>query len=184
MEMVNINLFAGPCTGKSATAGGLFHLMKVNDENVEYVQEYAKDLTYGKDDVKLSDQILLLGKQHHRMFRMRDQVEYIIHDSPFITGMIYANEDLIPLKEFEALIIALYKRYSHINIFLKRNPNKEYQSTGRNQTKEEAEAIDERIKDWLRANGIEFYEVEIGDNTLHEIYEIIKNNDGSRVINE
>lgn len=174
MNLININLFSGPGVGKSTTAAGLFHKMKTNNMKVEYVQEYAKDLTYGKDFVKLSDQLLLLGKQHHRMFRLKDQVDYAIHDSSFIIGMVYADEKLIPLEEFENLLIALYHRYEHINILLKRNKDIEYQEYGRNQSLDQAIQKDEEIKDWLVQKGIPFYEVEAGPNCVNEIFEIIK----------
>jgi len=173
--MININLFAGPGTGKSSTAAGIFHQMKIKGYNVEYIQEYAKDLTYGKDDVKLSDQLLILGKQHHRMFRIQDQVDYIIHDSPCIAGMVYASEKFLPLKEFEELIKALYNRYNHINIFLKRNFNIKFQESGRRQSLEDALLLDENLKLWLNETNIIFHEVAIGVNTINDILKIIEN---------
>jgi len=172
--MININVFGGPGLGKSTTAAGLFHKMKTKDYKVEYIQEYAKELTFGKDFIKLSDQLLLLGEQHHRMFRIKDQVDYIIHDSPFILGMIYASDDMIPLDEFEALILKLYYRYNHINIFLKRSSEHKFQEYGRNQNLEEAIEKDKQIKKWLKKNKIPFYEVDMGKNAVKEIYKIIK----------
>lgn len=47
--MVNINLFAGPGTGKSTTAAGVFFEMKRSGMSVEYVTEYAKSLVFSKD---------------------------------------------------------------------------------------------------------------------------------------
>lgn len=173
--MININLFAGPGTGKSTTAAGLFYKMKTKGFKVEYVQEYAKDLTFGKDYVKLSDQLLLLGEQHHRMFRLKDQVDFVIHDSPFIMGMAYASDELIPLEEFEALIRSLYDRYDHINVFLKRNVDAHgYQEYGRNQSLDEAERKDRIIKKWLKKFGIFYYEVEMGPDAVKTIYKIVK----------
>ena len=89
--MLNINLFGGPGTGKSTIAAGIFSAMKHSHMRAELLQEYAKDLTYGKDGVKLSDQLYVLGKQHHKLFRLRDQVDYVIHDSPFVMGVTYLN---------------------------------------------------------------------------------------------
>lgn len=181
INMTNINLFGGPGTGKSTTAGGLFYKMKTKGFRVEYIQEYAKELTFGEDQVKLSDQILLLGEQHHRMFRLKDQVDYVIHDSPFIMGMAYASDTLIPLKEYEKLIVALYHRYNHINIFLKRNVEKHgYQEYGRNQTLAEAQQKDEEIKAWLKKYNLPFYEVEMGKESVKEIRKIIKDNNGKK----
>ena len=172
--MVNINLFGGPGTGKSTIAAGLFYNMKLKNIKVENIGEYAKDLTYGKDFVKLSDQLLLLGEQHHKMFRLKDELDYIIHDSPFISGMMYADDELIPIKEFEELILAVYHRYNHINIFLTRNLNNEYQEYGRNQTLDESIQKDNEIKNWLNTHNIKFYEVLSSENSVKDIYKIVE----------
>lgn len=173
--MININLYGGPGTGKSTIAAGLFYRMKMKGKKVEYIQEYAKDLTYGKDLVKLSDQLLLLGEQHHRMFRVKGSVNYVIHDSPFIIGMAYASDELIPLKEYEALILQLYHRYTHINIFLERDITEhKYQEYGRSQTLDQAIEKDRLIKKWLSNNKIPYFSVKMGKSAVKEIYKIIK----------
>ena len=41
-----INLYGGPGCGKSTVSSGLFYKMKSEGYCVEYVSEYAKDLTY------------------------------------------------------------------------------------------------------------------------------------------
>lgn len=41
-----INLYGGPGTGKSSTAGMLFAHLKLRGVNCEYVQEYAKDAAW------------------------------------------------------------------------------------------------------------------------------------------
>jgi len=173
--LINVNLYGGPGTGKSTTAAGLFHVMKIDNMKVEYIQEYAKDLTYGKDLVKLSDQLLLIGEQHHRMFRVKDSVDFIIHDSPFVIGTVYASNELIPLKEYEALVIALYHRYNHINIFLERDVEKhKYQEYGRSQTLEQSMEKDRLIKEWLNKNEIPYFSVKMGKQSVQEIYNIVK----------
>lgn len=173
--MININLYSGPGAGKSTTAAGLFYVMKSDNMKVEYIQEYAKDLTYGKDLVKLSDQLLLIGEQHHRMFRVKDSVDFIIHDSPFVIGTVYASDELIPLKEYEALVIALYHRYNHINIFLERDVvEHKYQEYGRAQTLDQAIEKDILIKNWLNKNKVPYFSVKMGKNSVQEIYKIIK----------
>lgn len=172
--MININIFAGPGTGKSTTAHGLMYRMKMDGHKVEFVPEYAKELTYGKDSIKLSDQILLLGQQHHRVFRLKDELDYVIHDSPFVMGMVYAQEEFVPLPEFEALILAMYKRYNHMNFFIERdNDHHKYQEYGRNQNLEEAQEKDTQIKEWLTEKDIPFFTVKMGQETVQEILNIV-----------
>lgn len=174
--MTNINLFGGPGTGKSTTAAGLFHNMKSKDYRAEYIQEYAKELTFGKDYTKLSDQLLILGEQHHRMFRLKDQVDYLIHDSPFVMGLTYLKKDEhLPKKQYAKLITKMFKSYDNINIFLERNIEAHgYQEYGRSQSLEESIQKDKEIKAMLDKNGIEYYTVRMGKKSLKKILNIVK----------
>jgi len=175
--MLNINLFGGPGTGKSTTAAGLFSLMKSKEYRVELLQEYAKDLTYGEDSVKLSDQLHVLGEQHHRLFRLIDKVDYVIHDSPFVMGLTYLdNNSIIPSRSLSDFTVDLFKAYNNLNIFLVRDTEvHKYQEYGRSQSLVEAEAKDRAIKDLLRNSNIPFVEVAVSLATTSDILrEIIK----------
>lgn len=174
--MLNINLFGGPGTGKSTTAAGLFYEMKTDDNRVEYIQEYAKELTFGKDYTRLSDQLLILGEQHHRMFRLKDQLDYLIHDSPFVMGLTYLQDDEhLPKDIYAELITTMFKSYDNINIFLQRNVDEHgYQEYGRSQTLDEAIQKDVEIKKMLVDNDIPFIEIKMGKNSVKDIYNILK----------
>ena len=175
--MLNIQLYAGPGTGKSTSAAGLFYQMKTDGKRVELIQEFAKDLTYGKDYVKLSDQLHILGEQHHRMFRMRDNVDFIIHDSPFIQGLIYMNknDEHLPQEEFTDFCLKLYNSYNNLNIFLVRdNDAHPYQEYGRSQKLHEAEDKDRQIKALLDDNGIPYIELTVGPDLIPELLKEIE----------
>lgn len=171
-----INLFGGPGTGKSTTATGLFNRMKRKGFQAEYNPEFAKSLTYGKDYTRLKDQLLILATQHHPQWVMQGQLEYVIHDSPFVMGLTYlAKDPHLPEKEFKALSIAMYKTYDNINIFLKRNVEEHpYQEYGRSQSLEQAEEKDREIKALLDDNDIPYYEIEVSKKTDKAIYKLIK----------
>lgn len=174
--MLNINLFGGPGTGKSTIAAELFSKMKINNYKVELLQEYAKDLTYGKDSVKLSDPLHVLGEQHHRLFRLQGKVDYVIHDSPFIMGLAYLDtEGIIPVNTFKTFTLELFNKYDSINILLVRNTDKHhYQEYGRSQSLEEAKDIDKYIKQLLVNNSIPFIAIEMGDSTVKDILKKLK----------
>lgn len=155
-EALNINLFAGPGTGKSTLAAGLFYLMKILNYDVEITQEYAKDLVYGEDDITLGDQLKILGESHHKLHRLINKVEFIIHDSPFIMGLVYRQEGKHLTKDMLSNItVPLFKSYRNLNIFLERG-NFDYQENGRTQTNEEAIKKDNEIKNMLIENDIVF----------------------------
>ena len=173
--MMNINLYGGPGIGKSTIAAGLFYALKTRNYKVEYVQEYAKDLTYGRDEVKLSDQVHILGEQYHRMFRLKDQVDYIINDSPILLANLYADPENTPIEEFKELNLALYKKYEHVNILLERNlENHTYQRYGRKESMEEAIQKDNEIKEFLINNDIKFYGIKRSSVTISTILDILK----------
>jgi len=174
--MTNIQLFGGPGTGKSTTASGLFFKMKKMDYKVEYIQEYAKELSYGNDFTKLGDQVLILGEQHHRMHRLKDQVDFLIHDSPFVMGLSYLNDDPhVPKDVYAQLITTMFKSYNNINIFLERNIDElTYQEYGRSQNLEQAIEKDTEIKKMLNDNNIPFITVKMGSKSIKKIMKIIK----------
>lgn len=181
--MINIQLFGGPGTGKSTTASGLFYKMKAKDYSVEYIQEFAKELSYGKDFTKLGDQLLILGEQHHRLHRLKDQVEYVIHDSPFVMGLSYLMDDEhVPKDIYTSLITTMYNSYNNINIFLERAEDLTYQEYGRSQSLEQAIEKDEQIKQILQDNGIEYITVKMGSKSIKKIMKIIKKMEKSNAI--
>lgn len=168
--MVNINLFGGPGSGKSTSAFDLFPKMKKHGYKCEFVPEYAKELTYGKDFTKLSDQLLILGEQHHRLFRLKDEVDMVIHDSPFIMGLVYLQDDPhLPKKEYRKLITKMFKSYKNFNIFIERDDNT-YQSYGRNQTLEECKQKDKEILDLLDEEGIKYTTIKMSSTIADDIY--------------
>lgn len=171
----HICLFGGPNTGKSVTAAGLFNKMKRLHMNVENVHEVAKDLVYSKDFFTLKDQLLILARQHHNWFKLQDQVDYTINDSPFLLSLAYIHPtDHIDDKIFKDLILSMYKSYDTLNIFLERDHDLPYQEVGRMQDKDGAVALDVNIKQLLIDNDIPFTCVKIGKKTIKSIMKLIK----------
>ena len=137
-----INLFAGPGAGKSTTAAGLFHEMKCRGINVELVTEYAKDMTWeGRENI-LGDQLYMLAKQNRRLERLKNQVEWVITDSPLLLCINYVKDDYLP-GVFGKLVAKLFGSYCNNNIFIDRV--KPYNPTGRSQSIEQAKKLDQKI---------------------------------------
>jgi len=148
-----VNLFAGPGTGKSTTAAGIFSLLKLHGVNCEYVPEFAKDLTWEQRFMTLANQIYVFGKQHHRLWRLKDQVDVIVTDSPLLHSLVYGVFDL----EMVQVIMKQVQEFSNLNYFLKRM--KPYNPKGRNQTLDEAKALDGKIRAMLIGHQIAFEEI-------------------------
>lgn len=134
-----INLIGGPGAGKSTTAAGLFFLMKIAGLKVELVTEFAKELTYDENWSDLKKQTYVLAEQERRQRRLVGKVDYIITDSPLLTGLVYVSDPKDNLVVQEAATV-LFSTYNNVNFMLKRV--KPYAQYGRNQDENEARAKD------------------------------------------
>lgn len=172
---LNVNLFGGPGVGKSRTAAAIFDRLKMLGKKVDITQEFAKELVYAKDWFRLSDQLLVAGEQHHRMFRLLNNVDYAIHDSPFIMGMPYCCETKIPVVEFNSYLREQFNRYNNLNILLKRNEKANYEEYGRNQDLDGAINLDDSIAHLLIKNHIPFIIVDVNDSTVDNIIDLVVN---------
>jgi len=140
-----INLFGGPGAGKSTTAAGLFHLMKLDHMKVELVTEYAKEVTWERRHNLLSDQLYIFAEQHRRLVRLRGEVDYVVTDAPLLLSAVY-REESYPLV-FEHLVLEFWNAFDNCNFALQRV--KPYSKLGRRQTEEEAREVDARVEQVL-----------------------------------
>lgn len=180
MKTKIINFFGGPGSGKSTLAGELFGYLKHERKDVEYVSEFAKDLTWEKRHLALDNQMYVFGEQFHRMYRLLNDVEFIITDSPLLLSNIYIDEAFEKFKTFDALetlkvnfkTAVLYSHFAmgeNYNYFVDRKGRK-YLEKGRNQKEEEAIVIDKKIRNYL--DGC------IGYDIINKIEPIIKRING------
>ena len=156
-----VNLFSGPCGGKSTNAALLFGKLKIAGVNAELVSEYAKDLTWEKRHSALGFQPYVTAKQLWRVARLRDEVEVIITDSPFILGLAYPGWGSTP--SFAPFILEVFDLFHNYNVFLARGENAHpYNPTGRTQNEEQAKDKDREILGLLRQYELEHEVVQIG----------------------
>ena len=175
-NMVVINLFGGPGTGKSTTAAGLFYEMKSRGYRVELVTEFAKDLVYQESFFRLKDQLMMLARQNHKLWVLKDKVDYAIVDSPLLLSQHYFQDNGdYSEKLFKDFVLDTYNRYNNFNIFLQRNIEEHpYQEYGRSQTLDEAIEIDESIKDILESVKAEYKTILVSSNTVKDVFKLIK----------
>jgi ABC-type oligopeptide transport system ATPase subunit len=147
-----VNLFAGPGAGKSTTAAGLFHLMKLEGMNVELVTEYAKDMTWEKRHNILTDQLYMFAKQRRRITRLEGSVDFVVTDSPLLLFLVYAPKDYPP--SWKQLVLDLWNSYLNVNFYIDRV--KRYAKVGRSQTEDEARGIDRVVKGILEEHRVPF----------------------------
>ena len=171
-----INLFAGPGVGKSTTAAGLFYKMKSKGYKVELVTEFAKDLVYQESFFRLKDQLMILARQNHKLWVLKDKVDYAIVDSPLLLSQHYFEDNGdYSEKLFKDFVLDTYNKYDNLNVFLKRNIEEHpYQQYGRSQTLEEAIEIDNSIKNILEEVKADYKSILVSKSTVKDIFKLIK----------
>lgn len=144
-----VNLYAGPGTGKSITCAALFAELKYRGIDAEMVLEYAKDATWEKRGEKVfKAQEYIFGKQSFRLSRVAEEVEITVTDSPILMGIAYMPPGYA-MPALEETVRQAYRSYDNLDVFLLRT--RPYESNGRSQTPEQAEALDARIKEIIRS---------------------------------
>ena len=149
------NLFAGPGAGKSTIAAGVFYELKKQNMNVEYVSEFAKDLTWEERRESLKDQLYIFGKQYHRIHRLLGKVDAIVTDSPILFSILYQPEPFFP--SYFSLVKEVHDSVPSLNVLIKRV--KPYLPAGRSQTEDEAKLLDDKIKALLKKLKIPYEEM-------------------------
>lgn len=146
-----VGMVAGPGTGKSTTAAGVFFELKQRGVNCELVGEYAKDVVWGRTTVTLGNQIYIFGKQYHRLWRLMGQVDVIVTDAPIIMSLYYGGK---MGDTFKKLVLQTHHDMENMTYFLERV--KEYNPAGRMQTEDEAREVDGVLRGLLDEHGIAY----------------------------
>jgi len=110
---------------------------------LEYSHEYEQKDIYGiytsyESCKKAKPPMYVSGTQLRRMRRLVGQVDYIITDSPLLVSCLYVPSDL--RAPFEQLLAHYHTEFENINFVVERV--KKYEKRGRNQTEEQAKALD------------------------------------------
>lgn len=165
-KQICINLYAGSCAGKSTVSAYIFSQLKKEHLNCEFVGEFAKDLSYSKRYLELENQFFVSASQYNKMFILNN-VDILICDSPILIALIYTKED--EYNDLQKILLSKYNKYENINIFINRGSN--FSQVGRHTNLEESIAADNKIKQILENNNIDYH------NYYHEndnIMEFIK----------
>lgn len=166
-----VNFFAGPGAGKSTLAAGLFYNLKMKGINVELATEFAKDLTWEGRNVALGNQPYIFGKQYHKLHRLVGKVDVVITDSPLLLSLLYG--ETMP-ESFKTFVIDINSQFDNIDLFV--NRIKIYNPSGRNQTFDEAVAIDNKIRDLVWSTSKFPYSI-VGDSSgLVNVQMIVEKN--------
>lgn len=167
--MIVVNFIGGPGAGKSSLAAGVFSELKWRGINCELALEFAKDKVWEGSLRVLEDQVYILGKQYHRLFRLKGQVDVALTDSPLFLSLLYGQH---MGDAFATLALELFHQYSNLVYLVQRV--KPYNPAGRVQSEEKARALDSRIEDLLKRHDIPYTVVPGKPESQAQIVEDIK----------
>lgn len=178
-----VNLFGSPGTGKSTLMAELFAKLKCAKIDCEMVPEFAKELVWEARHDTLRDQLYILGKQHHRLFRLNGKVDVIVLDSPLLLNTVYNRlyntppngiytKQQIFNDSLEYTVVAATRLYNNLNIFL--NRTKAYNPNGRQQTEEQSNELAVTILDTIKEHEIPFVQLDANSETADIILQLIR----------
>jgi hypothetical protein len=165
-----INLFAPPGTGKTATGQILSGLLSIANYKVEYIPEFAKFATLSKNDAALQDQVYMFGKQENRLNVLnKADLDFVVMDGPLPLALLFHPDK--HYRNFEPLVMEVFKDFDNINVYLKRGPSHVYKTHGRNETSEEALQLDSDLRDILRRHEVPFREFTVDERLPFTLFE-------------
>jgi len=152
-DSIVVNLIGGPGVGKSILTSEIFSELKRRFVSAEISPEYIKKKLRERSLKAVQSQIYIFGKQQYQLFTMKDEVDVIVTDSPFIFCSIYDQTKNEQLKD---LILEEFSKYDNMNYLILRDDKVPYEQEGRYQDSEGAKEVDKTITDFLVENNIEY----------------------------
>jgi len=176
-DCIVVNLIGGPGVGKSILTSDVFSNLKRNFVSAEISPEYIKKKIREKSMKAVQSQIYIFGKQQYQQFTMKDDVDVIVTDSPFILSSIY---DVSKCTLLKALILQEFNKYENMTYYIERNDDVPYEQEGRYQDSDGAKKVDKTVINFLDENAINYKTVKgIGADTIDliskEVIEKLKN---------
>lgn len=158
-----VNLFGGPCAGKSSLAAILFGRLKREHFEAELAAEFAKDLAFENRRDALKCQIYVLGNQHWRIQRaFFGGAQIVVTDSPCLLSCAYQSSPGI-----EAAALEAHFAYPSLNIFVERSAR--FSPYGRIHEQDQAHEIDAKILEILNRFSIPYFPVNIETGEPHAV---------------
>lgn len=185
-DCIIVNILGGPGVGKSILTSDIFAELKRRFISAEISPEYIKKKLREGALKAVESQIYIFGKQQYQIFSMKDEVDVIVTDSPFIFCSIY---DKTKNKELESLIMTEFNKYDNLNYLILRDKDVPYEQEGRYQDYDGASEVDREMKNFLLKHKIEHKTVygigeDVKKNIINEIVEKLYNKNKVNKIEE
>lgn len=146
-----INLFGGPCIGKTTMAAGIFLRLKMLGIETANPEEHAKIAILKGQPHLLDEQLIILGQTWETLHALSDKMDAVVVDSPLLLCSVYAEGREAP--HFHDTVVDFHQRLPRLNLVLNRNPSLAYSQSGRREDSFAAANMDSRIRAALERAG-------------------------------
>ena len=154
-----INIIGGPGCDKSLFSSSIVLKLHLMGKTVEMVPEIAKIHVWQRDFASLRNQYALALEQFQMLEVLNGQVQYLVTEGS-LPQMLYYNQtyadNICDVGKTHAQILAWYRQFDNINIFVQRDLDKKYIRSGRLQDETQARAIDSQMRTLLANDGIRY----------------------------
>jgi len=147
---MRINLYGGPCSGKSTLAASIYHKLKIENYSVELIREWIKQWAYEGRKPKSFDQTFVFSNQLYlEDTAIQSGIQHLVTDSPLLMQVCYAKRHKYELwKSLLKHVDAFENKFPSVNIFLDRT-GIGYQEAGRYEDESDAIWMDGQMREFL-----------------------------------
>jgi hypothetical protein len=147
-----INVIGGPGCDKSLITSAIIVYLKLREQTIEVIPDFAKSLVWQQNFEVLKNQYFIAQRQFEMLSLLDGQVKFLITECS-LPQVLYYNENYLDnicdIEKTRTQILEWYNQCNNINIFVERGDRK-YIRTGRFQDEEHARAIDRGMLELLK----------------------------------
>ena len=156
---VVINAFGGLGAGKTTACLHIAAQLKKRGFVAEYVQEYAKELTWDKNfemlDGSPEHQKLIFAEQAKRLNRLVGKVDFVVTDAPLLLNSVYLDPSYSKKQAYTKAVMERFQKYDNFCFVVGRDTSY-FETIGRTQSLEESIQKDNEIVQLLKDNQVYF----------------------------
>jgi hypothetical protein len=176
MKTTVINFIGAPSCGKSLMAALIFSELKMMHKQVEYVQEYVKDLIWKELFDMIQNQYHVSMEQYKMIKSVDGKVSFVCTDSPLLIGLFYNRfnpDNVSNIQKTEEMILSKINEFNNIYIFLQRNEEYPFEKAGRIHDEKESNEIHDKLVDLLKEFKVEHLYIKSDKKNVSKILEYI-----------
>jgi hypothetical protein len=153
-----INVIGGPGCDKSLITSAIIVYLKLREQTIEVIPDFAKSLVWQQNFEVLKNQYFIAQRQFEMLSLLDGQVKFLITECS-LPQVLYYNENYLDnicdIEKTRTQILEWYNQCNNINIFVERGDRK-YIRTGRFQDEEHARAIDRGMLELLKREALPY----------------------------